>query len=278
MIQHYPLLQRNLLYTTVTRAKRLAVLVGSPKAIGIAVRNQEVRERHTAPLSKSTWPTGPGPDRSREEETMSDANGTSEKLTRAALYARVSTDEQVNGYSLDAQRRAFKGLVDGRGWTVHREYVEEGRSAHTDGVRKRPVFVQAIDDAEAGRYDVLVVHKIDRFSRKRRITDEYFERLSSAGVGFVSIQEQMDFSTPMVKFALGMLGSLAQFHSDNPSEEVKKGLHERRLQGLYNGLLPFGAAKGKDGVPVPHPDTSPGLKMAFELAALGKSDATLPGQ
>jgi exodeoxyribonuclease V alpha subunit len=47
MIQHYPMLQRNLLYTAVTRARKLAVLVGSPKAIAIAVRNQRAVERHT---------------------------------------------------------------------------------------------------------------------------------------------------------------------------------------------------------------------------------------
>ena len=111
---------------------------------------------------------------------------------RAAVYARVSSEEQVEGYSLDAQRRAFRTLVEGRGWTVFREYLEEGRSAHTDDIRKRPVFKQAIDDALAGRYDVLVVHKIDRFSRKLRVTLEYFEKLGKAGVGFVSIQNEID--------------------------------------------------------------------------------------
>ena len=53
-------------------------------------------------------------------------------MIRAGLYARVSTEEQVEGYSLDAQRRAFKILVEGRGWEIYREYVEEGKSAHTD--------------------------------------------------------------------------------------------------------------------------------------------------
>ena len=102
---------------------------------------------------------------------------------RAAVYARVSSEEQVEGYSLDAQRRAFRTLVEGRGWTVFQEYLEEGRSAHTDDIRKRPVFKQAIDDALAGRYDVLVVHKIDRFSRKLRVTLEYSKKLGKAGVG-----------------------------------------------------------------------------------------------
>jgi site-specific DNA recombinase len=191
---------------------------------------------------------------------------------RAALYGRVSTEEQVEGYSLDAQRRAFQALVEGRGWTVFQEYLEEGRSAHTDDVRKRPMFKRAVDDAIAGKYDVLVVHKIDRFSRKLRITLEYFERLGKAGVGFVSIQNEMDYSTPTGKFMLVMQGGLAELYSDNLSEETKKGLAERKAQGLYCGPLSFGAMKSENGVPVPDPDSYPGLSLAFEMAAEGKTD------
>ena len=191
---------------------------------------------------------------------------------RASLYARVSSEDQVQGYSLDAQSRAFTKLVEGRDWTIYREYVEEGRSAHTDDVRKRPVFLQAIEDALAGKYDVLVVHKIDRFSRKLKVTLEYFEKLGKAGVGFVSIENQIDYSSPSGKFMLVMQGGLAELYSDNLGQEVKKGLHERKAQGLYNGLLPFGATKGEDGVPIPHPDTSAGLRLIFDLASEGKSD------
>ncbi len=191
---------------------------------------------------------------------------------RAALYARVSSEEQVEGYSIDAQRRAFETLVEGRGWTVYKEYLEEGKSARTENINKRPVFKEAIADELAQKYDILVVHKVDRFSRKLRITLEYFDKLGKAGVGFVSIVEQMDFSTPWGKFTLSMLGGLAELYSDNLSQETKKGWHERRAQGLYCGLLPFGAMKGEDGVPVPNLDTHPGLVMAFELAAQGKSD------
>ena len=51
---------------------------------------------------------------------------------RAALYARVSSEEQVEGYSIDAQRRAFETLCQGRGWIPYHEYIEEGKSAHTE--------------------------------------------------------------------------------------------------------------------------------------------------
>jgi len=70
---------------------------------------------------------------------------------------------------------------------VYQEYIEAVKSSHTDDIRKRPVFKRTIDDALVGKYDVLVVHKIDRFSRKLRITLEYFEKLGKAGIGFVSI-------------------------------------------------------------------------------------------
>ncbi len=51
---------------------------------------------------------------------------------RAALLARVSSEEQVEGYSLDAQTRAYRSqIIEGRGWTSYKEYMEEGRSAHS---------------------------------------------------------------------------------------------------------------------------------------------------
>jgi DNA invertase Pin-like site-specific DNA recombinase len=195
---------------------------------------------------------------------------------RARLYARVSTEEQTEGYSIDAQRRAFQLLCQSKGWTPDYEYIEEGKSAHTDDISKRPLFKQAIEDALAGKYDVLVVHKIDRFSRKLRVTLENFEKLGRAGVGFVSIENQIDYSTPTGKFTLVMQGGLAELYSDNLSQETKKGWAERKAQGFYCGLLPFGAKKrngrNKKSLPILDPDTYSGLMMAFELAAQGKSD------
>jgi site-specific DNA recombinase len=191
---------------------------------------------------------------------------------KAALYARVSSEEQVEGYSIDAQRRAFQTMVEGRGWTAYREYVEEGKSARTDNINRRPAFKEMVADALAKKFDVLVVHKLDRFSRNLRVTLEYFDKLSKAGVTFLSINEQMDFSTPWGNLALTLLGGLAQFYSDNLSQETKKGWAERRAQGLYCGLLPFGAMKGEDGVPIANANTYSGLVVAFDMASQGKTD------
>ena len=169
---------------------------------------------------------------------------------KAALYAGVSSEEQTEGYSIDAQRRAFAVLCESKEWIPCREYVDEGKSARTENINRRPAFKEAITDALEHQYDILVVHKVDRFSRKLSVTLEYFNKLVKAEVGFLSITEQMDFTTPWGKFTLSMLGGLAELYSDNLSFETKKGWQERREQGLYCGALPFGAMKGDDGVPI----------------------------
>ena len=175
------------------------------------------------------------------------------------------------GYSLDAQTRAFRSLVEARGGTVSKEWVEEGVSAHTDDITQRPLFQAAINQALAHRFDVLVVHKLDRFARNVRVTLEYLEKLEKAGVGFVSITDQMDFSSPIGKVILANLAAFSQYYSDNLSAEVKKGLKERAMQGLWNGPVPFGYTKGDDGLLEVVQEEAAVLNRAFEMYAAGNN-------
>jgi len=204
---------------------------------------------------------------------------------RAAIYVRVSSDEQVQGYSLDAQVHAGRLYCEMQGWEIAKLYRDEGRSARTEQIAKRPAFAQMLKDSEAGLIDVVIVHKLDRFARNLVVTIETLQRLEQAGVSFVSISEQMDFSTPIGKMTLSMLASLAQYYSDNLSWETKKGKAERKRQGLYNGLLPFGVTTNAAGIPVLNmtpwacnldtkEELSPaaGLLSAFKLAAERRTD------
>lgn len=210
---------------------------------------------------------------------------TGHATKRVALYIRVSSEEQVQGYSLDAQERAAETFCGGQGWEVVARYRDEGKSAQTDDEAKRPGFRQMMADAEAGLFDVIVVHKLDRFARNRRVAFDAFHRLGGAGVGFLSIAENMDYSTPAGQLMLTMLVGMAQFYSDNLSWETKKGKQERKRQGLYNGVLPFGVTKGPNGLPVLDTEVhscviatrkeiipAEGLILAFEMAAGGKTD------
>ena len=178
---------------------------------------------------------------------------------RAHLYSRVSSEEQVDGYSLDAQARAAAGFCESRSWMLEREYREEGKSAWTDDATARPAFAEMLADAEARRFDVLVVHRLDRLARNVRVTLEVLQRLDAAGVGFVSLNENMDFTTPIGRVVLTTLAAFAEYYSANLSAETRKGKAERKAQGLYNGLLPFGTVKGEDGLPVADPANHAGL-------------------
>ena len=81
---------------------------------------------------------------------------------RAGLYARVSSEEQAEGYSIDAQLEAMKRFCADRGWTVSAEYIEPGFTARTTN---RPVFQDLLAACERGEMDVLVTHKLDRVSQ-----------------------------------------------------------------------------------------------------------------
>jgi site-specific DNA recombinase len=194
------------------------------------------------------------------------------EIKRVAGYIRVSSEEQTENYSLSAQERAIRLYCEAHGWELVALYTDEGKSAWSDDAGSRPQFAAMLADAEAGAFDAVVVHKLDRFARSVIVALETLHRLEALHVGFASIAEQMDFTTPIGKVILTTLAAFAEYYSANLSAETRKGKSERKRQGIYNGLLPFGATKGPDGIPVADPETHPGLVMAFEMAATGATD------
>jgi DNA invertase Pin-like site-specific DNA recombinase len=182
----------------------------------------------------------------RERRTHDDRQTTARpryRSTRAVGYVRVSSEEQVEGYSLDAQQRAIQHYCDANGWTLVDEYRDEGRSARSDDIAKRLAFAEMLVDANAGLFDIIICHKLDRFARNLRAT---LDTLNRDDVAFASIFEQMDFRTPIGKGILATLGAFAQYYSANLSHETRKGKTERKRQGMYNGVIPFGMTKGDE--------------------------------
>ena len=146
---------------------------------------------------------------------------------RAVAYIRVSDSSQVDGHSLDAQERLFHELCKTRDWVPGRTYREEGRSAHSDSIAKRPVFRQLLEDAAQGQFDAVVVHTLDRWARNLKVLLESVSILSDHGVGLVSITENLDWSTAEGRLVARTLGSFGEFFSDMLSTHVKKGIEER---------------------------------------------------
>jgi site-specific DNA recombinase len=161
---------------------------------------------------------------------------------RAVAYIRVSDASQVEGHSLDAQERLFDQLCQNRGWTSVRVYREEGRSAHSDSLSKRPVLRQLLEDAEKGLFDAVVVHTLDRWARNLKVLLETASHLERHGSGLVSITENLDWSTPEGRLVARTVGSFGEFFSDMLGTHVKKGISERAHLGLHLGTIPFGYA------------------------------------
>jgi site-specific DNA recombinase len=204
---------------------------------------------------------------------------------RAALYIRVSSEEQIEGFSLSAQHRIGREYIASQGWHLVHVYRDEGRSARSDSLHKRPAFRQMLGDAEDGQFDIVVCHKLDRFSRHLGVAVDAFRRLDHAAVDFLSITEGGDGNSPHGRLLRTIMLGLAEFYSSNLSAETSKGKQERKKQGLYCGLLPFGTAKGPDGIPIIDKEAKwcdrltkrevvpgEGLRLAFDEAGLGKSD------
>lgn len=161
---------------------------------------------------------------------------------RAAGYRRVSTEDQAEtGHSLDAQQRAIEEFIRQRGWQPGPIYTDAGIS---DQLTQRPALTRLLQDAAAGQFDVLVVHSIDRFYRSLTGLITAMDVLRQNNVSFVSINENLDFTTPWGKLTLAVLGMLAEIYIDKLSAETKKGKLERVRKGYWNGSIPFGYCNG----------------------------------
>ena len=159
---------------------------------------------------------------------------------RAVAYLRVSSAGQVDGHSLDAQARLFHELCKSRDWEPVGIYREEGRSARYESIRKRPVFYQLLEDAKAGKFEVVIVHTLDRWSRSSKVLLESVAILDQHNVGLVSITENLDWSTPEGRLVARTLGNFSEFFSVMLAKHTKKGIDERAHQGKHLGSLPFG--------------------------------------
>lgn len=186
-------------------------------------------------------------------------------MSKPAGYIRVSHKEQIEGYSLDAQIRALEAHCAARGWPPPAIYADEGRSAYTDVTAKRPQFSAMLDAAEAGQHDTIIVHKLDRFARSIIVTLRELQRLERSRVAFVSVSEQIDFTTPIGRVILATLAAFAEYYSRNLSTEVKKGIVEKREQGQHVGGIPWGALR-VEGKLTLDPACADTLALILELA------------
>jgi site-specific DNA recombinase len=186
---------------------------------------------------------------------------TRSKGMKAAIYVRVSTDEQASdGYSIAAQIKALELYSINNNLIVHQVYADEGVSGQKED---RPQFQNMIRDAEKGLFNIILVHKFDRFARRVELSQKIKNRLKKANVNVISITEPIEDS-PIGFFQEGLLELLSEYFIRNLSTEIKKGQAERAAQGWHNGWLPYGYVS-INGVVEVEPRQAEAIRVIYDL-------------
>lgn len=159
---------------------------------------------------------------------------------KAALYARVSTDTQNEGYSIDAQKELLKKYCEVKQITSYDYYIDGGYSGSNV---ERPMMQKLINDCKNHCIDIIIVYKLDRLSRSQRDTLYLIEEIFIPnGVDFISISENFDTTTPYGKAMIGILSVFAQLERETIKERTRLGMKERIKKGYWpgGGKLPYG--------------------------------------
>src|SRR6266851_4401626 len=148
-------------------------------------------------------------------------------MFRAGLYSRVSTHDQQ---TLPLQNRALREYAARRGWTIAMQVKEVG-----SGAAQRELREKLLDAARRREIDVVLVWRLDRWGRSVADLLATLQELEHLGVGFVSLTEALDLTTPTGRAMAALLAVFAEFEREILRERVRAGLAQARQTGKRLG-------------------------------------------
>lgn len=155
------------------------------------------------------------------------------KIPKVGCYIRVSTENQLENYSIDEQQSRLKAYCTVKGWAIHKMYIDPGYSG---GNINRPALTQMLSDIHNKNLDMVLVYKLDRLSRSQKDTLMLIEdKFLKNDVDFVSVSENFDTSTPFGKAMIGILSVFAQLEKDQITERFTMGRIGRCKNGYFHG-------------------------------------------
>ncbi len=182
----------------------------------------------------------------------------------AAIYLRVSSEMQLDGFSIEAQKNACLKYAKDQGYEVTEDhmYIDEAYSAKNE---ERPAFKRMIVAAHSCEFSLIIIHKMDRFERNFRAMTNTLEDLTNIGVRVFSISENLELANTLT---VNLFGIINEHYLQNLSWETAKGKHQAAKEGYHlSSRVPFGYRKWKPGDP-PELDKRLLLKDEKEAAAL----------
>lgn len=171
------------------------------------------------------------------------------KKLRCYIYTRVSTELQIDGYSLEAQKERLKREAKHRGMQIVGEYSDEGKSGKN--IAGRPEFKQMMKDIKSGKDDVdyVLVFKLSRFGRNAADTLNSLQYMEDYGVNLLCLEDNIDSAGASGKLIISVLASVAEIERANISEQTMAGRKQKARDGKWNGgFAPYGyKLVAKDG-------------------------------
>lgn len=155
------------------------------------------------------------------------------QFKRVGCYLRVSTESQIENYSIDEQKERLTAYCKSKGWAIYRYYIDPGYSG---GNMNRPALQEMLKDIKDKNIDIVAVYKLDRLSRSQKDTLTLIEdEFVSNGVDFVSVNENFDTTSPFGRAMIGILSVFAQLEKDQITERFTMGRIGRAKSGYYHG-------------------------------------------
>lgn len=191
---------------------------------------------------------------------------------RVAWYRRASTDEGNQPYSLDAQEERLRSYTAAHpGWEFVGDYVERASAKDIDG---RPELQRLLTDAANDAFDLVLVARLDRWSRNLIDCLDTVDYLTEHGVAFHSASEHFDTSTPMGMMTLQMLGMFAEFERNTIIERIHNGNRAKLAKGIpLTGRLGYGLQLDKQGRIAADKNTMVVVQRIFNEYVNGKRGA-----
>lgn len=182
---------------------------------------------------------------------------------RIATYTRISTDEERQPYSLEEQAIRLDSYAKSQeDWRIVRRFTDQASGA----ILERPGLERALREAEAGRFDLLLVYRVDRLSRSVRGLAQILERLDAAEVLFRSATEPFDTASSAGRMMVQLLGVFAEFERATIVERTIVGMERKAERGEWvAGSIPFGYRLDDDRrFLVPEPTEAPVVLQVFQ--------------
>lgn len=196
----------------------------------------------------------------------------SKRQLRVAAYCRVSTDDEEQLTSYEAQKNYYTDkIMTNKEWTMAGIFADEGITGTS--ARKRPEFLRMIRQCKQGKIDIILTKSISRFARNTVDCLNYIRALKELGIAVIFEKENINTLEADSEILITMLGAFAQSESESISSNVRWGKRQAMKDGKatiqYKYL--YGYRKGADGKPEIIPEQAEIVRKIYDLFLSGTS-------